>query len=66
LGMSVDAVEKRVVFRYPSLPPFLDSLQIRNLRVGGAALDLLLERAAHDVSVTVLQRDGEVEVATYR
>jgi glycogen debranching enzyme len=66
LGMSVDAVEKRVVFRYPSLPPFLDSLQIRNLRVSGAALDLLLERAAHDVSVTVLQRDGAVEVATYR
>jgi glycogen debranching enzyme len=66
LGLSLDAVEKRVEFRYPALPHFLDHVEIAGLRVADARVDLRLERSAHDVSVTVLRRDGDVTVTTVR
>jgi hypothetical protein len=44
------------------LPHGVDWLQITKLRVGDATLDLLLERHPHDLGVTVLHRQGEIEV----
>lgn len=62
LGMSIRAPEAKVVFTYPILPEFLHELQIMNLKVGKASLDLLLRRYELDVGVTVMRRDGDVEV----
>ncbi len=62
LGLRVEAAEKRIRFSYPCLPEFLKEVWLRNLRVGEAAVDLHLVRAAHDVGVNVLRRHGEVEI----
>ena len=62
LGMSIRAPEAKVVFTYPILPEFLHELQIMNLKVGKASLDLLLRRYELDVGVTVMRREGDVEV----
>jgi glycogen debranching enzyme len=62
LGLSVRAGEARVCFSYPVLPAFLREVEIRNLRVEGASVDLRLVRHAHDVGINVLRREGKVEV----
>lgn len=62
LGMSIRAPEAKVVFTYPILPEFLHELQIMNLKVGKASLDLLLRRYELDVGLTVMRREGDVEV----
>lgn len=62
LGIHVSALEKRVLFRSPTLPPFLGEVRILGLRVGEASLDLHLRRHADDVGIEIVRRRGEVEV----
>jgi glycogen debranching enzyme len=62
LGIEVDALHRRIVFDRPILPHGLDRLAIRALQVGAARVDLVIERHAHDVGVTLLGRDGDVGV----
>jgi glycogen debranching enzyme len=66
LGIAVRAVERRVVFDRPVLPPVLESLAIEGLRVGPALLDLRLTRESSGVAVEVTRRFGRVEVETIR
>ena len=62
LGLRVDALARRVSFAHAVLPEAIDWLRIVNLSVGDARLDLQLTRHAYDVGVTVLRRDGTVEI----
>jgi glycogen debranching enzyme len=62
LGLTVDGPERRVYLARPRLPVSLGELRIHNLPVGEATVDLLLLRHEHDVGVTVLRRDGDVQV----
>jgi glycogen debranching enzyme len=66
LGMRVDALERRVSFSKAALPAFVDWMRIENLTVAGVTIDLLLNRHAYDVSVTVLRRTGDVAIATLK
>jgi glycogen debranching enzyme len=63
LGLSIDAVESQVHISHARLPQFLDRVTIHGLTIGAAtSVDLLFDRHAHDVSVTVLDRTGTVAV----
>lgn len=62
MGLSLNAVERKISFQRPLLPEFLERVTIRNLAVGDAVVDLALERHAHDVGINVLRRKGQVEV----
>jgi glycogen debranching enzyme len=62
LGLEVEGPERIVRFTRARLPEFLDDVWIRNLRVGPYGLDLRLERHAEDVGITVLRREGNVEI----
>lgn len=66
LGLSIDATEREIAFTYPILPPALQTIEIKNLRVGDASVDLLLERHGRDVGVTILDREGEVGVVVQK
>jgi len=66
LGLQIDAFNSRVTFARAVLPESIESLQIANLQVGDANVDLLLERHAHDVGVTVLRRSGDVEIVAVK
>jgi glycogen debranching enzyme len=66
LGLSVDALERKVVLRYPYLPEFLPELEIRNLRVGDASVDLRLDRHPFSVGVNVMRREGQVEIVAIK
>jgi glycogen debranching enzyme len=63
LGLSIDAVHRRVGIAHAELPPFLERVTLRGLRIADASVDLLFERRTRDVGVTVLERRGDVEVA---
>jgi glycogen debranching enzyme len=64
LGMEIDAPGDCVRFDNSQLPPFLDEVTIRRLRVGEGSVDLRFERDAGRVAVQVLRRRGRVEVVS--
>jgi glycogen debranching enzyme len=66
LGMEIDASLRRITFRRPALPASIDRLQLSEIAVADARVDLLLERHAQDVAVSVMRRQGEVEVVAIK
>lgn len=62
LGMSFDPSKPEIRFRHPHLPPFLDAMQIRDLTICGASVDLWLQRYPNNVGVNVIRKQGKVEV----
>jgi glycogen debranching enzyme len=62
LGMTVRATERQICFDHPILPPDLDEVQIENLKLLDASVDLLIHRHGESVDVEVLRRRGEVEI----
>jgi glycogen debranching enzyme len=66
LGVRADALSKRVSFSHAVLPEDVDWLRILNLSIGSASVDLLLARHASGVGVTVLRRDGELEILSVK
>jgi glycogen debranching enzyme len=66
LGLSVDARAQRIVLSRAILPATVDWLRISQLTVGDASVDLLLTRHPHDIGVTVLRRQGEVEISAIK
>jgi hypothetical protein len=63
LGLSFHLERPHIRFNHPQLPEYLARVQIRNLRLGDAVVDLSLERHSRDVGVNVLNMAGEVEVS---
>jgi glycogen debranching enzyme len=63
LGLRIEAPLRRLSFIRPVLPPFLERVEIRNLTIGQASVDMIVERHPHDVSLTVARRDGEVDIS---
>jgi len=67
LGLEVLAPERKLVFSKPFLPQFLPQVSIRDLKVAGASVDLLLTRHKKgDVGVIVLRRNGALEVVVLK
>jgi len=63
IGLSINAQKREVRFSQPSLPHFLNKLRISNLKVGSdCVLDVVLKRYGHDVAVSVVRKEGPVEV----
>lgn len=62
LGLELEAEPARVRLRHPRLPPALDWVRLRSLRVGAGSIDLELRRHGDEVTVDVLEREGDVEV----
>ena len=66
LGLTIDAPGRQVIFSRPVLPESLKTVCIHGLRVGEAAVDVVVERHAHDVGITVARRQGDVEIVTIK
>ena len=62
LGLQIDGVRGRISLVRPALPPFLNDIEITNLRVGASIVDLHLTRHGDDVSAKVLRREGDLEI----
>lgn len=66
LGITIDAKERRITFKEPILPKVIETLTLRHIRVGGAEIDITLHNHEHDVGITVIRKQGDVEVVTIR
>ena len=62
LGLRIDAPHGCLTFSQPVLPPFLKHIEIKNLRIGDATVDLSLEGHAKDVGINILRREGRAEI----
>lgn len=62
LGISVDRAQKKLLFDRPCLPDGIRQLSIRELQVGAASVDLLLEREDGAVRVETTQKQGELKI----
>lgn len=62
LGIQIDAAQRRIIFREPLLPRFLDEVTIHGLAVGQATLELKVHRYSSTVGVDVRRRTGPIEV----
>ncbi len=66
LGLEIDAPARRLSLSRSQLPRNIDWIQMSNLAVADAHVDLRLDRHPHDVGVTVLRREGTVEIVTVK
>jgi len=66
LGVRIDALAGRISLYKTVLPGSLDWLRVSNLRVGDTSVDLLVTRHAHDAGVTVMRRQGAVEIVALK
>ena len=66
LGLQIDAAARRLVIRRAMLPESVEWLRITNVTVLDASVDLLLTRHPYDVGVTVLRRDGHIEIVAVK
>jgi glycogen debranching enzyme len=62
LGLSFAPDKPEIRFLNPRLPPFLDTVEIRDLSIRGSTVDLLLQRYQNNVGVNIVRKDGPVEV----
>lgn len=67
LGLSIDGTCHQIRFTHAILPNWLQSVRIRNLKIGpGEFLDLRLTRHPHDVGITVMGKIGDVDVSVVK
>ena len=62
LGMNIDAERNQVTFRHAALPERVERMFLNNLTVGASQVDLMLQRHANDVSVSVVRRTGKLDI----
>lgn len=62
LGIRVNGLEHRVYFDNPYLPPTVQQMEIKGLKVTSGAIDVNLVRHDHGVAVDVRRRTGNVEI----
>jgi glycogen debranching enzyme len=63
LGLEFDPDRNEILLRNPRLPPFLEEVTLRKLRLGQSTVDLVLRRYDNDVSLQVLHNEGQIRVA---
>ncbi len=66
IGIQIDAPARRISFSRGRLPESIDWLRLTDLKVGDAAVDLQLERHPHDLGVTIIRREGDVEIVAVK
>jgi glycogen debranching enzyme len=62
LGLEMFDGSREVAFYRPMLPSFIEHVHLRNLRLHGASVDVMLHRYGEGVAVTVTRRDGDAVV----
>ena len=66
LGLEMDATKRKLSLHRAVLPDSVEWVRITNLAVGDTSVDLLLTRHPFDVSITVLRREGELQIVAVK
>jgi glycogen debranching enzyme len=62
LGLELIDSSSEIAFYRPQLPDFLDHVHLRNLRLSGGSVDVLLHRHEENIAATVTRREGDAVV----
>jgi glycogen debranching enzyme len=62
MGLRVDGFEKRLVLNSPKVPPWLESLTVKNLKVGDGAVTLQLAHNTEGPAIEILEKHDFVSV----
>ncbi|HEY7801547.1 MAG TPA: amylo-alpha-1,6-glucosidase, partial [Dehalococcoidia bacterium] len=62
LGLKPEAPEKRLRIVNPKLPYWLNTVQVRNLRVGAGSVTLQYRREGNDTRVEIQEATGDIDV----
>jgi hypothetical protein len=62
LGISAAANDNLLSVNKPHLPPWLNEVELHNLRVGESTLSLVFRREGETTGFTLLSREGDVRV----
>jgi len=62
LGLSFEPGTMTVHFRKPKLPPFVDTMTLYNLAVGGESVSVRLVRVGEEVAINVIERTAQIRV----
>jgi glycogen debranching enzyme len=62
LGIEIDAFENVIRFHKPTLPDFIDSLVIKNLKFKKDNLDIQFIRTKENVSIGILNKDSSIRL----
>ena len=66
LGISIQATPPQIRFTRAVLPESVPEIKIENLRVADSSVDLSISRFKQYVSVNILRRTGDVEIASFK
>lgn len=62
IGLDFEPHEGKITFEEPVLPPFLDEVVLRGLKIGEGSVNVVLRRSGADVVVHAFDREGAVRV----
>lgn len=62
LGLSAKAHENLITINKPHLPPWLNQVEMRNLRVGSSTISIVFRREGELSAFSLLDRKGDVRV----
>ena len=66
LGMTANADNSVLTFDNPTLPPWLQWVEIRNLKIGKTTMDIKATYGPLTAGVEVLRKDGNIKVVIER
>ena len=66
LGLHPEGLDRRLRIERPSLPSWLDRVELSGLRVAGATVDLRFERTGDEVRLADARVDGALEIVQER
>ena len=62
LGISARAPENPLLVNKPHLPPWLNTVELHNLRVGGSAISVVFRRQGETTGFSLLEKEGNLRV----
>ena len=63
LGIEFNPRRHEIVLRNPELPPFIDQITLRDLRIGQLSIDIAVCRQETGVALRILRNEGHVKVS---
>jgi hypothetical protein len=62
LGISARAPENMLTVNKPLLPSWLNTVELRNLRVGKSSISVVFRRQGETTGFSLLEKEGDVRV----
>lgn len=62
LGIEINASHNCIYFNEPSLPDFLNYLEIDDLKINSGSISFRAEKQNESVAINVLQKTGDIEI----